>query len=91
MAKAYLGDWVESKRYGHQGRVYRKHQDYFSTGNGPHWFELQQLPAETKTEPWYSILVHGGGRVDVPESDIELLGNVRWHLHHFYADFYFGK
>jgi len=70
--KVYLGDFVETKRHEHQGRIYGKHSSFEDTGEGNHWFDIQspKLKTSTKDEVWVDILTKDGGAILVPISDI---------------------
>lgn len=91
---ANLGDWVITKRHEHIGRVHAKHTYFYTTGQSHAWFQQQGLPEETKEQPWYSVLIHGGGGCCVPESDIDKVAAVEEMaeapLYHPWAKFYFG-
>ncbi len=90
--KVYLGDWVECRDHHHIGRVTEKHHNFQETGENDFWFKGQNVPLEEsdKENPWYSVLVRGGGAVIVPERCIihrlELSGT---DMDNPYASFYF--
>ena len=68
-----LGDFVTTKKHGHRGRVFMIHHNFKETGESMDWFRglVPALEEATLTERWISILCHGGGAVQVPESDVE--------------------
>jgi hypothetical protein len=69
---AKLGDYVKTNRHGHTGRICAKHHSFRDTGENEGWFKMQvpALPESARNQSWYSILVHDGGLVLVPESNI---------------------
>jgi hypothetical protein len=81
-----LGDYVRTRRYRHLGRVTALH---FSCPHGNVW-RRQQVgirPEQFTNEYWVDILVHDGGAVCVPISDVVVVEP--FHFEHRFADMYF--
>ena len=89
---AKLGDYVQTERYGYQGRVCAKHHSFKDTGLTQDWFDSQQISfrGSSVNESWYSILVRDGGSVLVPEKSItEMLEP--FELNNPWESYYFNK
>ena len=87
MAKANtvrLGDYVVTSAHNHTGRVYMIHNIFAETGEDDAWFRMQKpaLPESARRERWVSILCHEGGAVQVPESDVKIVGKFDFNNPH---------
>jgi hypothetical protein len=88
---AKLGDYVQTERYGYQGRICAKHHSFKDTNKTQEWFDSQQIPFHPSTvnESWYSILVKNGGSVTEPEQSItEILEP--FELNNVWESYYFN-
>jgi len=90
--KAYLGNYVKTKKHSYRGRVYAKHYSAKDTKENESWFELQKPPVteEEKKESWYSILCYNEGAVLVSERDIIEIEEP-YPLKNVWEDEYFEK
>jgi len=92
--QAFVGQFIKSKFHNHVGRVKAKHIVFSETSGDKEWFKMQRpfIPEEEKNKPWYSVLVHGGGAVLIPESYIEEVSDEMFDGETFknpWSDFYF--
>ena len=84
-----FGDYVESDRHGHQGRVYKFEM---LTNSDASWLAGLSVPItiEETQEPMICILCHDGGAVSVPAASCSIIPDIK-DFTHLYAEDYFGK
>jgi heat shock protein HspQ len=90
--KYYLGDYVKTKRHGHEGRINGKHCNFHETTESDSWFARQSIPIpeEAKDEPWYSILCKNGGAALIHEADLTKVEPFELN-NDYWEEFHFGK
>lgn len=91
--KAFIGDYVKTRRHSLIGRVITKYSSFQEVPTGIHWFRAQEpaLPESSLDEPWYEILVQEGGSAYIAEWDIEEILPTVLDLGNIWEAFYFKK
>jgi len=82
-----LGDYVVTERHGHRGRVTAVHH---SCTGGAAWLSVQSDLTDDERKGrgvWLSVLVHGGGAVEVPARDARRVDP--FPFENIWAGFYF--
>ena len=88
---ATLGQLVATNYAGGaKGRIYEKHTSFARANETEAWFNLNSFNPDTKNEVWYSILVHGGGSILIPESHIEPTDLTLEEFDNRWNNFYFN-
>lgn len=82
----YLGDFVQSQKNGHVGRIVQKDAHYVGDSD---WLAQQNIPPHPTRlkEPWYHIIESTGGGVYCNESDLASISRPKDFAHqmeHFY-------
>jgi heat shock protein HspQ len=70
--EAKIGNYVQTEGHSLVGRVYAKYHNFSETSEDDEWFNGLSIKPDIskKTQPWYSILVEGGGAILTWEDDI---------------------
>ena len=70
-----LGSYVKTRQHSYAGRVINVCSTFADTHADDEWFDglRPRLPKRTKGEPWFGVLVHGGGAVWAPLSDLDVI------------------